>query len=344
MKPAERRVLLAIIAIVGLVCVVLIVAIWRNRDQGVGFLDFAWPIMLIAWAIALSVRIYRHDRPVPRRIRGGVELLDRHNTNWPASIDASKLDVNSYNNCPLSQLFKSYGRHLDRLDLSVDLSRLDVPRGVRLGFTPPALRGWSLVPEPLLEALRHPPAEGHGEWTMNWLDPIATAVVIVSASVWMIRRYVTPRLHLILAFATGVWAVTSAYKQHLISLVYMGGAVALGWLAGAGRTTPDRARAPRRIRGAVELLDDREPDDWALAIDVNRLNMQSCRSCVLGQLHGEYFRGLRFLQLSDDEPRSRGFIARRSTVAEWYLNRCWRNYLNRRKAIETLSVDEEGEG
>jgi hypothetical protein len=49
--------------------------------------------------------------------------------------------------------------------------------------------------------------------------------------------------------------------------------------------------APRVERGAA-LLDRAEPG-WHLRIARDRLAMESCDRCVLGQLHGDYLKGFR---------------------------------------------------
>lgn len=49
------------------------------------------------------------------------------------------------------------------------------------------------------------------------------------------------------------------------------------------------------LRGA-NLLDQRYPfDDWRGLIDRDRLAMGSTARCILGQLYGHYYRGLRAL-------------------------------------------------
>lgn len=64
-------------------------------------------------------------------------------------------------------------------------------------------------------------------------------------------------------------------------------------------TETDRAR----VRSGVDLLDLRGPPDWRSRIDPDRLNVDSGRDCVLGQVYGTYWSGLRYLELSD----GRGF-------------------------------------
>jgi hypothetical protein len=54
-----------------------------------------------------------------------------------------------------------------------------------------------------------------------------------------------------------------------------------------------RAMRDRVARGAA-LLDDQRPG-WAGEIDLDWLSMESCTSCVIGQLYADYFIGGRIL-------------------------------------------------
>lgn len=51
---------------------------------------------------------------------------------------------------------------------------------------------------------------------------------------------------------------------------------------------------PDRVRRGAELLDARRPG-WAGELALDRLAMSSCDRCILGQLYGEYFSGMREL-------------------------------------------------
>jgi hypothetical protein len=52
-------------------------------------------------------------------------------------------------------------------------------------------------------------------------------------------------------------------------------------------------------RGAA-LLDARLPG-WRDVIDASQLDLNSCQACVLGQLFGDYSRGLCLLDVADAE-------------------------------------------
>lgn len=49
-----------------------------------------------------------------------------------------------------------------------------------------------------------------------------------------------------------------------------------------------------RVRRGAELMDRAVPN-WAARIDLDRLTMSSCDSCLLGQVLGNYFDGPRVL-------------------------------------------------
>lgn len=53
-----------------------------------------------------------------------------------------------------------------------------------------------------------------------------------------------------------------------------------------------------KVSRGVALLDKVRPH-WRDDIEVNKLNLMYCSSCVLGQLYGWYVGGLRELNLSD---------------------------------------------
>lgn len=50
------------------------------------------------------------------------------------------------------------------------------------------------------------------------------------------------------------------------------------------------------VEKGAQLLDQKKPG-WYLKIDIARLEMETCRRCVLGQLYGEYDVGLAHLHL-----------------------------------------------
>jgi len=62
------------------------------------------------------------------------------------------------------------------------------------------------------------------------------------------------------------------------------------------------------VTRGVDLLDAREPD-WWLSINVGTLDVQNSRLCVLGQLYGDYDRGLAHLHLTLREAGAYGFAA-----------------------------------
>ena len=59
-----------------------------------------------------------------------------------------------------------------------------------------------------------------------------------------------------------------------------------------------------RVQMGALLLDERFPG-WANQVDTRNLEIRNCRDCILGQLYGEYFHGVR--QLGLVEGHSYGF-------------------------------------
>jgi len=51
-----------------------------------------------------------------------------------------------------------------------------------------------------------------------------------------------------------------------------------------------------RVKRGVRLLDKKIPD-WRSQLEATKLDMSSCYNCVLGQLYGEYLRGLEVLNI-----------------------------------------------
>ena len=110
------------------------------------------------------------------------------------------------------------------------------------------------------------------------------------------------------------------------------------------RLTPEAARA-RAARGA-ELLDDRDAG-WAERVDVGTLALADGGACVLGQLWGEYRRGLgraRVLDLSSAPTRfvspvdlgfqAAGDLGRAAEDLDYaLLTRAWRDEVAARRAV-----------
>lgn len=60
------------------------------------------------------------------------------------------------------------------------------------------------------------------------------------------------------------------------------------------------ATVEERVASGVYMLDIFSPD-WRKKIDLARLDIRSCRDCVLGQVFGEYEDGMRALGLWNAE-------------------------------------------
>lgn len=57
------------------------------------------------------------------------------------------------------------------------------------------------------------------------------------------------------------------------------------------RTTPAKKALKQAARG-IMFLDAHGPKDWRKHVDLERLLMQSCHDCVLGQLYTEFSIGI----------------------------------------------------
>jgi len=80
----------------------------------------------------------------------------------------------------------------------------------------------------------------------------------------------------------------------------------------------------KAAKGAA-LLDERLPG-WRSMVAPESLQLRWCSTCVLGQLFGDYKRGIDALGLSDREAREHGFYTGRYTTWE-RLTRAWRKLL-----------------
>ena len=51
-----------------------------------------------------------------------------------------------------------------------------------------------------------------------------------------------------------------------------------------------------QIQAGAKLLEEKVGPDWFKKIDLQRLDMFDCFHCVLGQIFGDYFDGLKILE------------------------------------------------
>lgn len=84
---------------------------------------------------------------------------------------------------------------------------------------------------------------------------------------------------------------------------------------------------PANVARGVEYLDARLPG-WRTAINPDRLALEACDDCILGQLFTDYTVGQNVLGLSHREARALGFtVGPRQTWAG--LTNAWRRVLAR---------------
>lgn len=100
--------------------------------------------------------------------------------------------------------------------------------------------------------------------------------------------------------------------------------------------TIDEAR--ERVKLGAALLDAVRGDDWRSMINLDTLSIKSVKSCILGQIYGDYFDGHRILSEAIDLTGITNWPARHgfagvceccSTVAmfDHTLDQAWREYL-----------------
>lgn len=70
---------------------------------------------------------------------------------------------------------------------------------------------------------------------------------------------------------------------------------------------PFRRRITTNVKAGAAYLDVKDPG-WDARIDTSKLNIASSDSCILGQLHGNFVRGLVKLELSEAEAREFGVL------------------------------------
>jgi Uri superfamily endonuclease len=81
----------------------------------------------------------------------------------------------------------------------------------------------------------------------------------------------------------------------------------------------------KAVDHGAALLDERLPG-WRRVIDPDGLELRHCSECILGQLFGDYDRGLQALGLSEDDASTHGFY--RPARSTWErLNAAWRKVL-----------------
>lgn len=92
-------------------------------------------------------------------------------------------------------------------------------------------------------------------------------------------------------------------------------------------------KTQERVERGAALLDERLPG-WAQEIYVENLDLSDSCDCVLGQLFGDYLKGVRVLGLADEtwaEPARLGFH-RPDRRTQWEtLSRAWRSLIARRQ-------------
>lgn len=73
----------------------------------------------------------------------------------------------------------------------------------------------------------------------------------------------------------------------------------------------------QRIDNGLELLDAKTGFEWAKRIDLYQLNINSMHSCVLTQVFGGYYAGLKRLELNFESAKQYGFWPAEDDLLEW---------------------------
>jgi len=77
-----------------------------------------------------------------------------------------------------------------------------------------------------------------------------------------------------------------------------------------------------RVRAGIALLDESGPTNWRARVDVDKLDLENPRSCVLGQVYGTFDDGMAALDLSFFEGARYGFV---TGLGLRYDRDSWRN-------------------
>jgi len=76
-----------------------------------------------------------------------------------------------------------------------------------------------------------------------------------------------------------------------------------------------------RVRAGIALLDGSGPTNWRARVDVDKLDLENPRSCVLGQVYGTFDDGMDALDLTFVEAARYGFV---TGVGLRYVPSSWR--------------------
>lgn len=82
-----------------------------------------------------------------------------------------------------------------------------------------------------------------------------------------------------------------------------------------------------QINCGVEFLNDAQPN-WLNLIDVDSLDMQSTKNCILGQIHGGFYYSLMLMSLSEEDTIKMGFISYDLDYHVWCtLTKEWKDHV-----------------
>lgn len=120
--------------------------------------------------------------------------------------------------------------------------------------------------------------------------------------------------------------------------------VAAAWKRSAERcgfTTGLTRLQRQRIDNGVELLNHRHPT-WATGIYLDVLDVESDELCVLGQLFGDFYRGMELLELTHEATVAYGFYPDETEIEDMEMykrevakakNAYWREQIIRRRNV-----------
>jgi len=108
--------------------------------------------------------------PTPKqRVRKGIKLLNALCPNWISKINLSKLNLTSFNNCPLGQIFNGWNNGIKQLNLD---SYVEVKCKQQYDLEPihkPALYGFDMFSLSLWL-----PKDNYRELENEWIKAIQT--------------------------------------------------------------------------------------------------------------------------------------------------------------------------
>lgn len=87
----------------------------------------------------------------------------------------------------------------------------------------------------------------------------------------------------------------------------------------------------KEVKLGAKLLDEKYPN-WYIEIKLKKLSMSDIDNCILGQLFGSYFFGIKVLGIDAEKSGFTIINANPITKSEWKpLNKAWKKQIKKRR-------------